>query len=689
MRCWLVSLILVPILLTCSFDEPKAPSWNTTLNFPVAENNILMSNLVQENDNVFDYGDGLLGLRVEGELDTTWVSQSFIIDNIEQSIDMDVLDLSISRLNVDMINFTPPLLVPGVDSFYGQAKTIEPVPFTNVSGNLLSEQTILSITIATGIARLTFTNDLPVDVEFSEIKLVELLTGQVKLLHTKPVRIQAGAVDSLDLDLSNKILTKNDHWFVSGISSSNGKDVVIQENDSFGFKVDFVDLRLVTLSAKNLGLTVEKRDSVRIGESVCVRRATFRAGKITFDIENSFLFDLAIHIKSPHFIHKSSQSPLQVNTVVQAKSIVNIVLNLSDYIITFDGALQVPQCLAFVVTAESAESEKQITNVHGNDTVKFKFGLRDAIIDEFKGRLDSYQVPLTPVQRQVNMPEHLGQFQGLYLEQARLCIDFYNTLEMPIQLEGVLNGRSHDGKEASLPIKTAISAGGISQEELTRYACESEENSDVLRLVKLLPHTIQFAGTAWVGDGDLEGSITPQSYLRAHYLLETPAYVAWNETVLVPDTTYFQVNPLDYSGGKIHKNTIQLEADDVSQLESFCLVTDIDNHLPVTGTIALQLKETKQHSAEAFELWLSPVEVQSAKIDVHGRIQESWKQKSEIILNKQDLGIFKNDTDTPKLLMLVTTITLHSTEGQKVKVYDTDYLTLKSAAQLVIAINKR
>lgn len=686
MRCWLVSLLVIPILLNCSLDEPKAPSWNTTLNFPVAENNIRMSDLVEQHANVFDYGDGLLGLRVEGELDTTRVSQNFIIDDITESIELDVLDLSISRLDADVVSFSPPSLIPGVESLYGQPVKIDSVPFTNVSGNLLNEPTLFAIIIADGIARLTFTNNLPVEVEFSEIKLAEFLTGQVKLVHINPVRIKAGAVDSLDLDLSDTIVTKNDRWFVSGFSNSHGQDVVVQENDSFSLKIDFVDLKLVSLTSKNLDLKVEKRDTVQIGESVCIRQSTFIAGTMTFAIENDFLFDLAIQIKSPHFIQKNA-GPLTISTVVKALSPAHLAIDLKDYRIAFDGALQIPQGLTFIVTAENAEKNEQIS-IRDKDTATFNFAMRDVVIDEFNGRLNAFAVALTPVQRKVDLPEHLDQFKGLYLEDARLYLDFYNTLEMPIQLDGVLSGRSHDGKEAALSVQAAISSGSIGHEQKTRVSYESNENSDVLRLVRLLPETLNFSGTAHVGDGQVEGSITPQCYLRAHYLIETPAYLAWNETTFVPDTSYFQVNPVNYHGGTLRENSIQLSAYDVSQLESFCLVTKIENHLPVSGTIQLQLKEAKQHSTEVFELWLSPVEVKSATMDVNGHIRESWKQTSKIMLNKADLDIFINDGDTPKLLMLITTMTWHGTEGQKVKVFDTDYLLLQSAAELVIAINK-
>ncbi|MBN1561200.1 hypothetical protein JW998_13180 [candidate division KSB1 bacterium] len=642
-----------------------------------------MTDLIKDYENIFEYNDGLLGLKAEGDLDTTWVGQNFVVDDVEEISNIVIADMVNAHLEMQDIVFSPASLIPDAASYSGQPKVVAPFTFKNAIGKVLSEQNVLSIDIATGLVRLTFTNKLPIDFLLTEIKLVNLLSNQLVLSHSAPLTIKSGATEIIDLDVSGKQLTTFCHWQIAGSSPGSNGAVTVKSDDSLELSVDLVNFRLTSITTKSDGFEVEQGDSVAIGEAVCIREATFKSGKITFDIENHLSMDLQVDIQSSQFIDRMSKEPLRCQTVVKKHDTIHKELPLVSYKIAYQGQLVTPQCIHLVIQAKGVKENEQIVTLAGNETIGFAFGMRGAVIDEFTGRLKDYCVGINPITQPVVLPKNLEPFRGLNMNDALLSFDFYSTIEMPIHFEGTLAGFAADNGTASLPIIGDLAPGELGHEEATRLTFDSAKNPDVLALVNLPPQRVQFSGTTFVGRGLEEGSITPNNYLRAHYILETPAYLAWKDTEFKPDTTYFQINPAIYDGPPLRQNVIQLAAKDVNQLQSFQLMTDIENHLPVSGAIEFQLQQDVSQSTESIIL-LSPVDVESARINVQGRIEKSWKQKYEIELNNEDLSIFRNYSDDPKLLTLVRKIKMNGTNGQKVKLYDSDYLIVGSAVQFVI-----
>ena len=221
---------------------------------------------------------------------------------------------------------------------------------------------------------------------------------------------------------------------------------------------------------------------------------------------------------------------------------------------------------------------------------------------------------------------------------------------------------------------------------LTSLQFESHENKQIFSIVNLMPQQIQFSGSAFISDGVTDGLITSNSYIRAHYLLETPARLSWKESALVPDTTFLQINPEGVKEMDLVKGAVHLDAKKTNVLHQFIISSEIENHLPVGASIEFRLADVMSQAEEA-DLVLSPIEIQAASINVSGRTEESNQRTAEIKLDGDDVSIFHNDSDEPKLLRLVSKINLHGTGGEKVKVYESDFITINSVAKIVVGIN--
>jgi hypothetical protein len=668
-------------------NEPQLPSWNTTLNFPVTEKTYNLAELIDENEELINYDDGLVGFRIEGDLDKIEVDRNLKLDDIEESIELAVSEVDIPRMMVGQLTFAPYMLIPDAADYYDQPRAVTSMPIDDIGVPVTAEDGMVSATISSGTLRLVFDNQLAVPFEISQINLKESEYGAVKLTFTESITMAAKGKGQLDFDLGQTTISTDDYWSVSGTClGSSGQAVTVNADDSLNIDIELVNLQIESLSAPAGQFVIDQTDSVVIGEAVCIRKATFSEGEITFDVNNDLAFDLNISITSPQFIHRITGAPLSFGLIAKKNQITGTKLPITDYEIEYKGELKKPQCVELQVHAYGEDNGTQIS-VKRNDTIEFTFAMRHVVINEFTGRLDQFMVGIQPREHQVSIPGNVSDISGLYLDDPKLLIDFYNTLELPLRLEGEMLGRAADGKEQRLIINTDIDAGSLEQETKSSVNFDDSQQKEVKLFASLMPETIVFAGSTFVGHGIAEGMICSESYIRAHYAVETPACFSWNETEFTPDTTFFQINPQGYKGPKLHPEAEMLNAVDMEMLEAFEVDGDIKNHLPISGSLEFFFVTLLPDGTEQ-ELSLHPVKISSAQMDGAGLVTHTWEGKLQVPLGVAGIDILQNQDDEPKLVLLITKMTLHSSGGSKIKVYESDFISLKAAAKLAVGINK-
>ena len=684
-----ISLFLgcVGVFLNCALDQPKAPSWEVDLQVPLTNQSISIHDLLSRQDNVFSYEDGLIGLRAEGNFDTCRVADNLKIPDVEEHIAVDIPNLTIPRLNADDASFTLAELAPDVAAHDGENTYVPSFQFSNVMGYLVPENDVTSIVLTKGDARLVYENNLPVDLVNIVFTLIEPSTGEVKIVSPTIERIAAGHKDSLDVDISGKELTCNGKWYVAGESpGATDHKVKIDAKATVSLLVDFVDFRVNSVTGRGRAFYVEHKDSVTLDQSIQIREAEFKQGTLGFDIKNSLPMDLDVKIESPHIRSLLTNRPLELQFNAPRRSWAKKSIDLRDYKIDFGELSGSPQMMQFSFEASGESGDDEIVTVSEQDSISLNFHIQNAVIDRFRGCLDHYAISVAPIEHAVHLPKDLGRFSGLNMADARLDIQFYNAINMPIEMRGKFVGVGKDGASATLEIDSEIQPGRDEEEVLTSLPFESPDNKQILNIVNLMPQQIQFSGSAFIGDGLTEGLITSNSYVRAHYLLETPASLSWKESALLPDTTFLQINPAGIKEADLVKGAVHLDAEKTNVLHAFVISSEIENHLPVGATIEFRLADVLSQTEEA-DLVLSPIEIQAASIDVSGRTEESNKKIAEIKLEGDDAAIFHNNSDEAKLLRLVSKINLHGTNGEKVKVYESDFITINSMAKILVGMN--
>jgi hypothetical protein len=377
--------------------------------------------------------------------------------------------------------------------------------------------------------------------------------------------------------------------------------------------------------------------------------------------------------------------PLLIKTRVAANNNRQLSVPLTAHKLFMGNSPVKPVDLHFGIEAEGASLGDDLVTISEEDVILINMGIRGAAFESFWGCLDHYAVPIDSTIKVVKLPAGLSDFSGLNLADGRLRIDFINSVEMPIHIEGNLHGVSEHGKSTDVRLAADIKEGSANQPSLSSVELRTPENSEILGLLNLPPKTIQFTGSALIGDGLKAGLLTTASFMKAHYFLETPAIMTWNESVLTPDSINILVHPLNAPSTLSNEDVVHLNAKDTNQLRSFSIIAEIENHLPLNADIEFQLIDAAASDSTKI-INLTPIQVPSAPTDKWGRTIAAQKISSTVSFNSDGLAKFQNTGDEARSLSLVTRLRIHSTNDNKVKIFDTDFISLKAAVEARVEV---
>ncbi|RPI02640.1 MAG: hypothetical protein EHM72_03715, partial [Calditrichaeota bacterium] len=647
-RCFAAAVLLLVVGFNCAFEEPKAPSWQVSINIPITSQNISIQNLIEEDHALFSYGDGLLGLRVEGDLEPIQMGDALVLEDIEDNFQVDIPNVTMQRLNADLVKF-PFSSVSGLSSVNGP-QVVAPFSFQNVKGELKPEQDIESIKLNQGSARLVYKNKLPVDLNNVVFHLFDPGDNEFDLKSPIIQTIPAGKTDSLDLDISGKELSRWGEWYMTGSSpGSRGRTVAIDSSMKVALTVDFVNFRVTTVHGRNQSFYVEDHQEMPIDQQVSLEEAVFGKGFLSLDVTNDLDLDLDLAIDVNDIRLPAEDAPLTVNTRVAANSSRQVVVPLASHKMALDPSPGI-QSLSLSITANGASRRDEMITINETDAIRMKMEIRDASLTYFRGSLDHYTVAFGPYHRTISLPQ-VDRFAGLNLSDGRLRLDLISSIDMPIWLDGFLHAENGQGRAVDVHMETQIETGSENQPVTSSFILQTPENPAILDLMNLPPKSIRIYGEAQVGDGIHSGIILPSSSLKTHYVLETPANLAWEESLLESDTLLIKIYPEDTSYSK-NDEYAQLSANDTNHLLSFSLNTEIENHLPVGAVIEFCIVDAAAPESERLSL-LAPIDILPALTDSRGRTKTPQKIVSRINFSEEQMAKLKNHGDQVRSISFI------------------------------------
>lgn len=234
MKSGIIKILIVlvgGILFACSVEKPKAPRWDVPINIPLADSIYTLQTLIGNIDDIVVSDYGLLGIKLNGKVDTTRVGPYLTLEDIYYSFDMNAGNLVL------------PVVLPTNKEF--SFSYTENVP-------LLDSLAIKSAKFSSGTLTINLFNDFPINSSLTVVAhdFKNKLDGTP---FTKSFDLSSDTDLAIRIDLSEHdvIMTvpqvgnvqKTPITF-SGTVTTPSNSIELNPGDRFAVDIQFVNLQL-------------------------------------------------------------------------------------------------------------------------------------------------------------------------------------------------------------------------------------------------------------------------------------------------------------------------------------------------------------------------------------------------------------------------------------------------------------
>lgn len=685
-------LILLLCCAGCSLKSPEAPSWQTQWNIPLVDRSYSVREMVEDEDRVMFDADGRLGFHVEEEIAAAAIGENFVLDDFEQTFEVALTDLTIPDMIVGYDHFSFVQLCSEAAGQEGQNVIIHPAVFQRVAGVKHADDRFRSAVIETGRGRLRLYSRLPVALENVALQLRDGATGDILLSAPRVARINPYDSVLVPLDFSSKRIPENNQWLISGsVAGSAGAAVPVRLDQSLEVLTQIDEMRVSYLHAKLPSLALQENEAIELlpGSTLQVEEMAFQRGKVAVTLDNNTPISAETLSWKFQEIKNSSGDPLHF--VIPLTSYTRSVsrIDLRQFVARLDlPANGVEQFLNIDFDGVTRELGDQLYVLDQKSKLSAHVLFSDLAIEHLSGRLQEQEVVLDTVFRSLSLPERLDDLDHVRFGDARLTLDIFNTIQLPLRFEGTLRAWNDKGQSVSFTINEYIQAGS-SGEVRTRLPLFTAQNSPIVQFMDIRPTHLAIAGRAWVGDGVTYGRVSASDYLRARVALDVPARVSWAAKEVHLDTTQIQIKPAEEEGDLYDQGEIvRISADATDRLQGAVIQLKIDNHLPLGGAMHLRLADALARLYDRPNVLLGPIQLPAAAVDAAGRVSAARHIETSLELTAEELALFKNAGMESKPVFIATELSMDSSNGQERQIFSEDYIKVQALLTLKVLVSE-
>jgi len=679
---------LLPLLLTCSFDDPKAPSWDVPINLPLIDRTYTVAELIKDSENAFVTPEGLVGLRIEGEIDTTLIGDNLSLPDVAQSFSIGLDNLQIPNLGSGTSQFAFSTLTTEAIAKNGLVSTIAAFSFSNVVGVQIVSPEYAFTGISRGKARLTITNNLPVPLQSVILRLQDQRSGALIAEAPAISELPSNGSQQVEVDMGGKVITQTSVWTLTGTSPGLGAPgTLINKSKAVDLLVELLDLSVTNGSLRIPAMEITREDMLGLDTRVAIRDASFSRGKIRLNVANDLPIGFSLNLLLGDLRHRSTGKPLAQTFNVKPLGQFSQTVDLQNYEMHLDEPQHgVQQSIPLQITGAAVEIQEGFISLESDNAVHVDIAVEDVTLDFLHGWLEAQEVKLDSTEKRVETPDKFGDLKGIKLGDARLLVEVVNSVQMPIRFAGTVMGYNDSGNSADFKVDAQISAGTPSGPVTTVVPTFTPQNSSVLDFLNLLPTRVIATGRALVGDGMTEGTIRSADFVYAKFTFESAAKMSWEQRTVQADTTEIVIHPQGSDDNNKEADIAEMSGDATKNLQSAAIRAKIQNHLPVGLSVRFLLATDTTRLYTQPEVTLGPVNLEAGITDASGKVQQARANDAELKMDDQEMEIFKNPGVVDKRVFMATEITVAGTNGKSVMVYNTDFVQVQAQAKVVMKV---
>ena len=633
------------LILQCSIDKPTLPTWNVKLTVPLINQHYDMADLIDKMDEPYLKTDSLgnPSFYFEEELDTIRLVDKLRCDSTYTNFKdtLGIIDIRAPESRQITLYAT---------EFYSGPPGVVPPCTVMIEKDLDTFSTFSQVTVKEAFATLTVNNQLGLDLNWVQIKLIDLSFQDT--LHTVilPNGIVAG-----DSTIQNVILTDKTFSNRLGIqikASTPGGEIQTIEDKYLSFDFTLDSLKIIQGRAKVPSFELFKEKDILLPTKSIIDSARIKSGLLSLDLRNFTSLGAELQIDFPELKKNSEILSIVSNLPSSGFSNLNLLL---------DGYTLIPEQgneFKVYTSVRSPGSGDSLVDFKSSDSIRVDALLSEIIFSQIAGIIESTRLEMGNITRELNIP--LG-FESAHLTNASLNLEVHNGVDLPANLSVSIQG--DQGQKLSLTAE--IEAGNPFGTSVTSIFEDQLES-----LFSPVPNTLTVTGNVICGDGQTFGIVREEDFFFGRIKVSSPL-----EMIL--DSCQVQI---DEDSNKVDDDAKQWIED---QINSGKVVLKIESHLPLEAKARMFLSSNHENLFSNPDLVIGPIEVPHGELNHDGSVKASSSSQSEINLNHQELQIF---TNAP--FYMAGSLDLPGTNGETIKASSADFIKITSYLELNVKNKK-
>ena len=680
-------------LAGCSLQAPKAPEWETLVNVPVTDHSWSVADLVAGEENFRMGADSLLSFYVEERLDTVRVADYLTFPDLHERFTIGVDAFRIAGIPVMADRFFWSQLTAQAAGASGGAAVVAPFIFNYVPSAISSSEDLVYAQLTSGIARLHLYNRLPIDLENLILTLQDPASG-ARIVST-PLVARVAALDSalIDVDMSGRPVPRDGRWLISGNSpGSRGVSLPVSAELPVDVVVELRDFSVTAAQARIPAITLEQTELLTLDEAGgdLLDEAVFSRGRLRLRIDNQSPFTAPhLTLQFPQITRTSTRQMLDVTLALQPFQASETTLDLTGMAVDLEippaGSLQT---LKIKVLAETADMRSSFVEVGAATRIEIDAAMEGLMLTRFNGRLNGRPVRLDSTIRDLNLSEEWGDLEGIRLRDARLQVEIYSTIAMPLRFKGSLYGlrQGRPGTPFLLDIAVPAAAGGIGR--LYTAPAYTASNSAIVDFINQQPEQLAVAGEAWIGDNLTYGSVQSQDRVAARLILDLPFNLSWEARQIDGAIERLEITPAAAGGEPVTREgeKVVLAGEFMERLAAVAIEVEIENRMPVAGELSLFFAADSSRLFASPDLLLGPVALKAAGRNAAGRAVAPSQQSVTLAISRAEMALFQNPGGANKTLWMGQRLRIAGSDGQPARFYTSDRLAVQALLRCTLRV---
>lgn len=633
---FILYIFFILIFQACQINEPNLPSWNVSLNIPLAKKIYSLEDLVNNNSINF-YADGsnknLLYFSKSISLDTIKFEDKLTIDNISDTVSESIESISLlpdtlqTEIGLDWLGF---------DNIPAMPVSVAPVYNEHISITTDVSESFESALIQSGKVDLEIINHLPppFTLTISHILLKSISTGETLLNIDDDIIIQHGSSIKINsLQLKQGVRISNQFLFecVLSTNGTGGEEVLLPKN-SLTVKVKIEDLKVLEARAKipfQVPITIEDTFTLDDNEPLPSKLSLLRIenGNINLKVANKLDLDAKVHLII-YNLRKPDGQIFNETRFIGRKQTINVFkdFSLKDYsLIGSEG--KPSNSFSYKITVEVASTDDMRT-IKSNDGITAYVDLQNLKVKEFTGKIKPQKISADKESVALNLDEFKNkiQFQKINFRNILLRLAFQNTAQVEFKIDGKLEAKNKFGEKAVLGLNKNTLSNDIISPTDTLITFNKDSLNLFLNKFTRLPDSIIIY---------VDGIINPNY-----------------KTVTVRNTDIILTKaiidlPLDVSIENIEYRdsiNINLSKDDKDKLENINSISagiKVINRLPVSLKLTCKFYDEQNnfltHFPPLYESQDTTFTITGALVDNEGFVTTANEQLINVNILKRDI----------------------------------------------------